>query len=641
MPCYKPAVSPRPIAVWSLAGLGWLALACSPPETSKAPNRPPVIFLGLDGADWQHLDPLIAAGAMPNLARLVAEGRGGPLATLDPPLSPLVWTTMMTGVSPLEHGILDFARRNPATGAPEPIGSGDRKVPAIWNLASVAKRRVAVIGLWATWPAEPVEGLLIADRFFAAGSRRPAPPASVHPPERAAWAEAKRREVEAGVTREQLAAYLPGLSEADYRRAKALAEPLSDPISGLERILVETRLTHALALEWLEDEPSDLALVYFEGTDLVGHLFAPYAPPRLPWIAEADFARYSQVPERYFREVDRLLGDYRRVAEKRGAILLLASDHGFHWGAERPRVVASGEAATAGLWHRREGIWLAWGPGIVPAPREAAGVDRVAATLLALLGLPPGRGLAGPPLPGFAPSPAPPVDYRAGWRPVAPDPSGVSDPEALSRLTALGYLGSHEVAPLPAASGEATRTPASFNNEGLIRRGQGDGVGAQGAFERALSLAPGYPSAAWNLSELLWAAGRETGRSDELLVQAAKAGLPLGAERVVARARAWREKGDAGPSVRLLDRALAAGITDPVLRLWRGRFRLEGQDCRGALADFEQVVDGLPQDPLAHASIGLARACLGDSAGARRAFRRSLELDPDQPEIERFLAANS
>ncbi|HEX4953854.1 MAG TPA: alkaline phosphatase family protein [Thermoanaerobaculia bacterium] len=600
-----------------------------------------MIFIGLDGADWQHLDPLIAAGAMPHLARLVTEGRGGALTTIDPPLSPLVWTTMMTGVSPLEHGILDFARRNPATGAPEPIGSMDRKVPALWNVASVAKRRVAVLGLWATWPAEPVEGLLVADRFFAATSRQPAPPASVHPPERVAWAAAKRREVEASVTHEQLAAYLPGLTEADYLRAKSLAEPLADPVSGLERILVETRLTHALALDWLASEPTDLALVYFEGTDLVGHLFASYAPPRLPWIAEGDFARFSQVPERYFREVDRLLGDYLRLAQQRGAILLLASDHGFQWGSERPRVVASGEAATAGLWHRREGIWLAWGPGIAPAPREGAGVDRVAATLLALLGLPPGQGLAGPPLPGFAPGAAPPVDYRAGWRPPAADPGATTDPQALARLTALGYLGSRDVARLPAPTGDATRTPASFNNEGLIRRGEGDRAGARRAFEQALSLAPAYPSAAWNLSELLWTEGRETGRSDELLIQAVRAGLPLGAERVVARARAWREKGEAARSLRLLAGALDAGITDPALRLWRGRFRLEEQDCRGALTDFEQAAKELPRDPLAHASLGLARACLGDGAGARRAFVRSLELDPDQPEIESFLAGNS
>jgi hypothetical protein len=53
----------------------------------------------------------------------------------------------------------------PGDGAPEPITSTERRVPAIWNMASGAGRQVVVLGLWATWPAEPVRGLLVADRF--------------------------------------------------------------------------------------------------------------------------------------------------------------------------------------------------------------------------------------------------------------------------------------------------------------------------------------------------------------------------------------------------------------------------------------------------------------------------------------------
>ena len=107
----------------------------------------------------------MASGAMPNLAALAKGGTTGTLKTLHPPLSPLVWTTMMTGVSPLEHGILDFTRRNPRTGALEPIPSSERRVPAVWNMAADGDKSVAVFGLWATWPAEAVKGLLVADRF--------------------------------------------------------------------------------------------------------------------------------------------------------------------------------------------------------------------------------------------------------------------------------------------------------------------------------------------------------------------------------------------------------------------------------------------------------------------------------------------
>src|SRR5262245_49288222 len=132
------------------------------PGRTAAPRRP-VIFVGLDAADWSLLDGYIARGVMPNLARLVAEGTGGRLKTISPPLSPLVWTTMMTGTGPLEHRILDFVQFDPASGVKQPITSSERRVPAVWNMAASADRSAAVFGLWATYPAEAINGLVVSD----------------------------------------------------------------------------------------------------------------------------------------------------------------------------------------------------------------------------------------------------------------------------------------------------------------------------------------------------------------------------------------------------------------------------------------------------------------------------------------------
>src|SRR5688500_14833804 len=115
-------MSPR--ARWFLGVLALLAAAAAAlvlrarPRTDS-PRR--VVVLGLDGADWQLLDGYRAAGAMPELDRLVREGRSGVLRSLVPALSPLVWTTIATGQGPLQHRILDFTRFNPATGARGPI----------------------------------------------------------------------------------------------------------------------------------------------------------------------------------------------------------------------------------------------------------------------------------------------------------------------------------------------------------------------------------------------------------------------------------------------------------------------------------------------------------------------------------------
>jgi len=104
---------------------------------SRARDGRRVIFIGLDGADWSLLDRYTADGTMPALARLVREGASGTASTLHPPLSPLVWTSMLTGVSPLEHRILDFLRVNPVSHQREPITSDERQVPAIWNMAAL------------------------------------------------------------------------------------------------------------------------------------------------------------------------------------------------------------------------------------------------------------------------------------------------------------------------------------------------------------------------------------------------------------------------------------------------------------------------------------------------------------------------
>lgn len=565
-----------------------------------AAERRPVLFIGLDGADWQRLDPLMESGAMPNLAALAREGRTGVLTTIQPPLSPLVWTTMMTGVSPLEHGILDFTRLDPATGAEEPITREERRVPAVWNLGD---RSVAVLGMWATWPAEPVKGLMVADRFFSFTSResRP-PPGIVHPPEREAWARETLRRIERETGYDAVKAYFPGLQRSELQERP---DPYAHPVSALRRILIETRAYDALARSWLEEQTPDLTILYFQGTDTIGHVFAPLAERR--------------VPDLYFAEVDRLLGWYREWAEEHGAVLMLASDHGFLWDEGQPAGPMT--AATAGRWHRDQGMYLLWGPGIELGERQRGRVDQVCATLLSLLGLPPGKRMAGPPLPGAPGFQGEPVDYP--WRPApVPEVETASGEEEVAKLRALGYLDSGNQVP----KGE-TRTAASYNNQGLLLRQEGRTDQAMRAFERALEIAPGSASALWNLSDLL--SSTDPARSDDLLVRALEAGLHDGVQRVLERARTR-------PG--LLDRAIAVRPNEAKLRLARGQVRFERRDCAAALADFEEAARLSSAEPLAYNGTGIARLCLGDPEGAAGAFRRSLEIDPAQPEIRQALA---
>jgi Flp pilus assembly protein TadD len=603
----------------------------------------PVIFLGLDAADWSLLDTYMSRGVMPILSRLTAEGTGGRIKTISPPLSPLVWTTMMTGTSPIDHGILDFLQVNPSTGQKEPITSIERRVPAIWNMATDAGKRSAVFGLWATFPAEPIDGLVVSDRLFTFLYKEQTPPAGVvYPADREAWARGALTRAEQTVDYPAVHAYLPWLSEADYRRVADSDDPYSQPVSALRRLLIETTVYSELSLQWIREERPDLAVVYLQATDTIGHVFAPYAPPRQAAVSERDYERFSGVPEKFFHELDGVIGRYRDAAAANGAVLMLASDHGFLWGEGRPARLSSVATASAAKWHAQEGIYLLWGPGISAQPGHLAhgSVQQVCSTLLALLGLPGGRGIDQMTLEGAVPSKSSPADYAAHYQPAmsaASAPNGV-DPQALKTLRSLGYISSADARNAPAGNRASTRTPASLNNEGVILKDSNRLPEAVNAFEKALQLDPDLASAQWNLSDILYATGHDLDRSDDLLLRALGGGVPDGTKLVIGRAMAYQRTGRGARSLALMTRAVAVQPREADLWLFRGRYRIESGDCRSAVEDFDRALALNAGNASAYGASGVARLCAGDRSGARLAFEHALRLDPAQPKLREYLA---
>lgn len=631
---------------------------------ARAAAKPPILFIGLDGADWQQLEPLLAQGAMPHLARLRAASAWGELESETPALSPLLWTSMLTGVSPLEHGILDFSRFAPGSGVREPIGSSDRRAPAIWNALTWAGKRVALLGLWATHPAEPVDGLVVSDRLFGfLNVEAEAPPGAIFPAEKSGWAQAQLAGVERATGYEALREYLPWLAEAEYRTHAGAARAYDHPISALRRILIETRLYGGMAESLLgaaETSPPDLTLVYLQGTDSIGHVFAPFAPPRAPAISEDDFARYRDVPARYFREVDALLGRLLALADRMQATVVVASDHGFLWQEGRPDRWASSATQTAARWHRRQGIWLVRAAGVAPGRSADGRLRQVFPTLLNLAGLPAATAGERQPLGGLALPGQPAFDYAAVFRelvarvdslpaasriPQEPGLAARAALEEMAKLQALGYIGAAEAtradpAVLAAGGPDATRTASSWNNAGLVLRGEDREAEARAAFERALALEPKLASAQWNLSQLLFAGGTggEAERADELLLGALAGGLPDGTQQVIARAIAHERAGAVVRSLALLDRAIAARSEEADLWLFRGRYRVQSGDCRNAVADLTRAGELAPANSDVFATAALARLCAGDRAGALAALRRAIALAPQEPRLRALLA---
>jgi tetratricopeptide (TPR) repeat protein len=511
-------------------------------------------------------------------------------------------------------------------------------------MATAAGKRSAVFGVWATYPAEAIEGLVVSDRLFTFLYKESAPPAGVvFPAEREAWARDGLARAERDANFEAVRGYLPWLQRADFDKVADSDDPYAQPVSALRRMLIETSVYGDLSLQWIREQHPDVAIVYFQSTDTVGHVFAPYAPPKQGAITQQDFDRYGAVPEHFFRALDQRIGQYRDAAVAMAGVLMLVSDHGFYWGEGRPTQLSSVASASAAKWHAPQGIYLLWGKGIAAKPghRSEGDVQQVAATMLAIIGLPPGRDVNGEPLEGATPVNVPRADYAAGYHPAATQivkSSTATDREAVANLRSLGYIGGSESDTAPPRSRGTTRTAGSYNNEGVIQKERRKFPQAIEAFEKALHIDPGLASAQWNLSDVLYAMGQDLDRSDELLIHAFGGGMPDGGKYVIGRAIAYQRSGDVGRSLRLMNAAVSANGRDPEVWLFRGRYRTERGDCRGAAADFDHAISLAPSNSPAYSALALARLCLGDRAGARRAFERALEIDPAQPKIRESLA---
>ena len=185
---------------------------------------------------------------------------------------------------------------------------------------------------------------------------------------------------------------------------------------------------------------------------------------------------------------------------------------------------------------------------------------------------------------------------------------------------------------------KGTRTANSFNNEALLLRDEKRIDEAIKAFEQALVVDPSLASAAWNLSDLLFSRNEALDKSDALLARAYANGLPDGTKFLIGRAIGYQRAGTVDRSLKLLSDALMLKADDAQVWLFRGRYRIENQDCAGARSDFVQASRREPENPATHASAGLAALCLGDTAAARASFDKSLQLDPNQAQVRRYLA---
>ena len=615
-----------------------------PAERTKRTSggRAPVIWLGLDGLDWELLDRLAAEGRMPNWKRLASQGYTAKLESYMPILSPVIWTTLATGVGPDVHRVLDFQEVDPATGQKVPISGRSRAVPAIWNVASASGLTVGVVGWWGTHPAEEVKGFFVSDHaspilFEKMPTQGVAYPASLS----AGVEQIAAREGQ--VTDDELARYVD-LPVEEIARSRASGEGLQNPIIALARTIAATRVQSRIARELYDRNLPDLMMVYLEGTDVVGHVFASYVAPKMDCVSEADFARYTHAVDEYYALVDRLIGQWMRRAEEDGATLIVNSDHGFKWGADRSCERGSLNPATAGFWHRLDGVFAAWGARVKKGPeRGRATVFDVAPTVAALSGLPVDRKTEGSPIrAGFRDLAVPPRKDLAAEIPVrrlaAEQMSEGEASEYAKKLMALGYLSGGEPGKLAPSGGDRPgMTEGAWNNLGLYlsRNGKSNSARAEEAYRKALALRPEYASPQFNLAVLHRERGDDRTAIDWLFRSLA-AGHADPEGTILLWASEYAQKGKARPERDVLERgARQYPDSEPVARQL-GLALFQVRDCTAAEAALSRF-EAATRSPDTLNVLALLRTCLGRPDEAIALLRRSLAIRPDQPGAIRSL----
>jgi Flp pilus assembly protein TadD len=364
-----------------------------------------ILVVGWDGADWRTALPLIAAGRMPNLARLVREGASGSLRSNDPMFSPLLWTTVATGKAPTEHGVADFLVKDAATGERHPITSDFRRVKALWNILGDFDRPSTWIGWWASFPAESIRGTIVTDYLAAAITRSGAEAAARIPgvasPVGVLGGQTNLLIAASQITKDEVARIIPvtetefqvGLADIDKPSGKGDKSRVTDPVGFVMRVLAQARTYHNIAIAQLRAGVPFVA-VYHEGIDMMGHGFQHFLPPKMSFVSDAEFARFHDAVPNFYAWEDERLGELLRAAGA-SAVTMILSDHGFRTGDDRPNFPPSTRGQPE-EWHRDWGIVTLHGPGVDAVRLPPSSIFDIAPTLLYLAGLPlagdmPGR----------------------------------------------------------------------------------------------------------------------------------------------------------------------------------------------------------------------------------------------------------
>ena len=255
-----------------------------------------VLVVGWDGADWDILDPLLAAGELPALASLVERGQRGVSRSCLPSHSWAAWPTFLTGRDPGGHGVFDILEYRPGATRRLPVSYRSILAPTWPQRLSEAGKTTLLVNVPLTYPPPEIRGVAIAGGVVPPGTTFSSPPGAGP---RLGWP-------------------INGGSWTTFRQ-----RPL-ELIADVEEL---TRKRAAAMRALLDEEPWDAACIVFVSPDRIQHCLLEYVHPGHPGYADAAGSAVADRVRDVYGLLDRELATLLERTDEDDLVILM-SDHG-------------------------------------------------------------------------------------------------------------------------------------------------------------------------------------------------------------------------------------------------------------------------------------------------------------------------
>jgi predicted AlkP superfamily phosphohydrolase/phosphomutase len=301
-------------------------------------------IIGIDGATYDIIRPLVAAGELPHIARILREGVSADLESEKPPLTPPAWTSMFTGLNPGKHGVFHFIRRQ--LGRYDCVLNDSRNYAGkdLMSLFSARGWTVGSLAVPMTYPPFPVRG-----GYMVSGIPMPMEGDTI------AWPRGTTQELARVLGHD----YRPDVNyapyEGDVEHARDDLERyarLRDELFAIERDRL--RLMEHL----LEQRPTDFFFTVVSITDRCQHYFWKFQDRSHRGFTEEGQARFGEVVRDAYRLADEFVGRARTIIGEEVPVALV-SDHGF--GPQHSDFHVNKWLEDTGLLVRRKVPYWTWG----------------------------------------------------------------------------------------------------------------------------------------------------------------------------------------------------------------------------------------------------------------------------------------